>query len=236
MLKTILLTVLMFSITACGNNHSPEVADQNVQIDPDSLQRTQVMEKTSDDSIRKNQEAEDEPFWSSSYMSTDNFSITTGYLPIDKLKEKFDKNPNTKSTLSDYAEYGDCGYRVKTMKNDKKEILHYRKGDCGEYGFSNTQYYLQNDSLRLIRMFSVGINTWPDEPEGSTWKVEETVHIFNKSEVLIKNRELIIDSDRLKTVFSIREKPFKEKRVSLESIYEEKKKQMIFGLEMKPDE
>jgi|GEM_PF-4254710 len=234
-MKSPLILVLVFFMVACENENPPVMSDKkNLAVTDDSLQKLKGIEKDLSDSILKNKEfiVGDEHFWSSKYIKVDNFSFLTGYLPMDQIKKQFDKDPQTKSTLGEYIEGGDCGYLINTMSN-KNNRLYYMKGDCGEYGFSNNQYYLQHDSLKLIREFSVGINTWPSESEQSTWKVEETIYIFNKDEIQIKKRELITASDLLKKVFLIRKKTFIEKTVSLESIYEEKKKEMISNLEMK---
>ena len=232
--KPIFILGLLLFIVACRNGNSPVTNNQKKSERADSFQQMKATERVVDDSIRKNQELIDEyeRFTSSPLVMYDNFSFKTGYFPIDKIKERFDNDSELKVSYRKDIELGDCGYCMKLMSNDKNEILHYIKGDCGEYGFSNDQYYLQNDSLKLIREFSVGINTWPSESEQSTWKVKETIHVFSTDKVLIKSREFITP-DFMSSASSIKSKPFKENTVSLESVYEEKKKEMISSLEMK---
>lgn len=234
-MKLLLIPCLsLFVITSCmpGN----EVADKarNSQTTEDLLKDS---EASVNDSIRKylEQGDEDQPFWSSSYMRLDNFLFLTGYSPMDQLKDEFDKDPQTKISNRD-MEGGDCNFSIRSMSRGKQEILHYLKGDCGEYGFSNAQYYLKNDSLKMIREFSVNIDTWPDEQHGSTWKVSETIHVFGKHKVQVQTRESVIGSDLLKTVLSIRKKPFTDKIVAAGPIYEAKQKEMISDLKLEPRE
>jgi hypothetical protein len=236
-MKSVLIFVLLFFMVACGNEESPVGTSQKKGKEVNSMNELKTTGKKMPDLIQKDQEwaEEDQPFWLSHYMDLDNFSFLTGDLRIDVLKNEFDQNPKTKNSYR-RDEAGDCAYSIKSMYNNKNETLHYMKGDCGEYGFSNDQYYLQNDSLKLIREFFVGINTWPDEQKGSSWKVKEIVYIFSRNKTQIKERELITTSDQLKKIFLIRKKPFVEKTVSLESIYEEKKKEMVSNLEIETTE
>ena len=59
---------------------------------------------------------------------------------------------------------GDNCESYQTFSNkDNHTILYFFKGDGSEYGFSNDQYLLQNDSLKFIRNFNVNIETWPTD-------------------------------------------------------------------------
>lgn len=234
-MKFFWIPFLVFSIMACGPGNTPADKNKNNRTTEELLKET---EASVNDSIRKYQELGDEgqPFWSSSYMRLDNFLFLTDYSPLDQLKDEFDKDPKTKISHQENMEGGDCNYSLQSMSKNTNEVLHYMKGDCGEYGFSNAQYYMNNDSLKIVREFSVNINTWPDEQQESTWKVEENIYVFQKNKVRVLERELVIASDLLKEVLSIRKKTFTEKTVPVGTIYGEKKKEMLSVLKMESAE
>lgn len=219
-------------IAACSSSPIPAELPGKV-LNADSLNIERTGKKALDDSIHRDEKwVELERFWSSPLVTGNNFSFRTGYLPIDQLKDSFDLDPGMKATSRKDIERGDCAYYIRSMTRNTNKTLHYVKGDCGEYGFSNDQYYLENDSLKLQRRFSVGINTWPDEKTVSTWKVTEEVYCFEGNKVQIKKRE-IITPDFTKTVSAIRKVPFVEKTVAIEPVYEQKKKELVSTLEMK---
>ncbi|MGV3611293.1 MAG: hypothetical protein ACO1N0_10115 [Fluviicola sp.] len=235
-LKTPFIAVLLSTLTACNNEESPLVKKDPTEIRQMNSSTTQNEGKDIGGKDSINNSLKDR-FWMSSYMNTDNFSFKTGYVPIDDLKYEFDNDPKTKVSYRRDLGGGDCVFSIKSMKRNKNDVLHCMKGDCGEYGFSNDQYYFFKDSLKLFRSFNVNINTWPgEEGEASTWKVEEEVYVFSNDKVSIKKRELITDSDLLKNVLLIWKKTFVEEIVPLESLYEEKKKEALSNLEMKPFE
>lgn len=178
-----------------------------------------TMEKEPEkDSLSANQQFIEEyrKFSSSPLVNPENFSFETGYGPLDELRASFDRDARTKITVKSWDNDGDCDRKLKTRSLNGR-VLHYFKGDCGDYGFSNSEYYLENGELKLTREFWVRIGTWPDETQEANWEVREKIAVFREEQVVVRERAFIT-TNIMKSEVLLRKKPFSEQIFSNDSI------------------
>jgi len=212
-MKTTILLLAILLLISCNNRQvENEPAAQNI----DSLQQESSVNKT-------------DKIFNNSFRDINNFDFKVGNQFIDSLHSEYLK----KGEL--YIDKDICGgdycqsYQTFINKADNS-ILYFFKGDAGEYGFSNAQYLLHNDSLSFVRNFNVDIETWPTDTRKTVWKVEEITYKFDDKNVTGTKRTVLTKDlyefdftlEKIKSeivVFTWKE-TFKEKTEELKQLLE----------------
>ncbi|OQP60604.1 hypothetical protein A3860_32845 [Niastella vici] len=163
------------------------------------------------------------------FRDINNFDISFGDNFIDSLHVSYVKKGRSAVTLTKDICIGDNCESWKTIV-DKQEntVLYLFKGDGGEYGFSNDQYFLRGDSLVYVRNFSVSIETWPTDSTDTKWKIEEVVYHFQANQPYTRNRtgytstldkfDFSLKDMAAKTSFDIATKLSREKSLELKKL------------------
>lgn len=225
-MKNILSIVFAIFLLASCNNKQPEVIIENNA----PIQNQENPPK--DTLLQKAPGIAYNPF-----KDINNFDIHFGDRFIDSLHASYKGQEQVKVTLTKDICIGDNCESYKTIVNTQKNtILYLFKGDGGEYGFSNDQYLLNNDSLIYVRNFSVGIASWPTDSTATQWKIEERVYHFQGGSPYIKTRTAITkDLDQFDfTLQKVKEKV--TNNVDIEKPYNEKSLELKRLLEMKDSE
>ena len=106
------------------------------------------------------------------------------------------------------------------------------KADCGEYGFSNDQFLLVNDSIADVRNFKIDIQEFPTDKSPTIWNIEERIYQFNKTTVNIQYRKKLV-KDILNYDWKRDTMPFKNQTKDKSDIYVTKKEELRKLLEIK---
>jgi hypothetical protein len=132
------------------------------------------------------------------FRDINNFDIKIGNDFFDSLHNEYSNSKITEIALTKDICIGDLCESYQTIINkDNNTVLYFFKGDGGEYGFSNDQYFLTNDSLNFVRNYNVSIETWPTDSTETIWRVEEIIYKFQIQAVsCIKKTVLTKELDR----------------------------------------
>lgn len=171
------------------------------------------------------------------FRDINNFDISFGDNFIDSLLVSYVKNARTAITFTKDICIGDNCESYKTIV-DKQEntVLYLFKGDGGEYGFSNDQYFLRGDSLIYVRNFNVNVETWPTDSTDTKWKIEEVVYHFQTNQSYTRNRTGYT-SNLDKFDFSLKNMTAKtSSAINVEKLYQERSLGLKKLLEMKNSE
>lgn len=167
------------------------------------------------------------------FRDINNFNIIFGNKFIDSLHDYYIKDKVSEIALTNDICIGDGCESYQTILNKNNHTnLYFFKGDCGEYGFSNDQFYLQNDSLKFVRNFDVEIETWSTDSSDTIWRIEEKVFKFSSGIVscLIKT-ELTKNLDQFD--FNIKNATSSKPKVGWKETYITKLKELEDHLKRK---
>jgi hypothetical protein len=116
-------------------------------------------------------------------------------------------------------EGGDCGgkFRQMVLGGDTLTIDKY---GCGDYGFGNTEFVTQGDSLRYVREYKM---EWSPDDKGNVFDVSESVYEFSAIGSTKRTRTKSIKGWK---DFRINDKDFEEIRLPGQSEYFEFKKEL----------
>jgi len=124
------------------------------------------------------------------YSSSDSDSLLLDNLDLKNLISLF----KTKGSLIQDKEYsgGDCGGKFKRLLYNG-DTLTIDKYGCGDYGFGNSQYLTNDDSLKLVRNYKM---EWSAQPDRIEFTVTEKIYEFGVSKVTISERMKVINGWR----------------------------------------
>ncbi|MBO9203350.1 MULTISPECIES: putative periplasmic lipoprotein [Niastella] len=169
-MKKILLTFFGAFLLANCNNPQNNQVERIATIQENDTAQKDI--STVDSLLEKVQNVYDDP-----YRVINNFEISFGDPFIDSLHKAYSEKGAV--SFKKNICMGDNCESWKTIVNKKENAtLYLFKGDGSEYGFSNDQFFLRNDSLAYVRNFTVGIDTWPTDSTNTKWKIEEVVYHF----------------------------------------------------------
>jgi hypothetical protein len=173
-MKNILLTLIIsLLLTSCNNRQ----VDNNVAVNKQDTVKI-------DTSLYKVNRIFNNPF-----RDINNFEIMFGDNFIDSLHTTYSNKGQIDVILTKDICLGDNCESYKTIVDkSSNKVLYLFKGDGGEYGFSNDQYFLSKDSLTYVRNFSVNIETWPTDSTETEWKIEELVYCFENKKQYSRSR------------------------------------------------
>ena len=138
--------------------------------------------------------AQDDYTASTIYRSLDSDSLLIDKETVDNFLLHFITN----GQLLRRHEYGggDCDGVYRTYNLDKNTIiLTVDKYDCGDYGFGNNQYLTKNDSVILVREFTVD---WDISDTKTPYRVTERMIKFTNGKTISKERQK--STDRLSDI------------------------------------
>jgi hypothetical protein len=137
-----------------------------------------------------------------------NFFVKVNCQPIDSLNDLFQADKNVQVVTKTDLCVGDCCTSFKRMTDNKSNSTFcFIKTDCGEYGFSNDQYFLLENNLSLIRNFNLGIEEWPTDSTKTLWSIEEKLFFFSNNKVIVRERKKLSYNN---TTFTFDNIPFNE--------------------------
>jgi hypothetical protein len=173
-MKNILLKLIIsLLLTSCNNRQ----VDNNVAVNKQDTVKI-------DTSLYKVNRIFNNPF-----RDINNFEIMFGDNFIDSLHTTYSNKGQIDVILTKDICLGDNCESYKTIVDkSSNKVLYLFKGDGGEYGFSNDQYFLSKDSLTYVRNFSVNIETWPTDSTETEWKIEELVYCFENKKQYSRSR------------------------------------------------
>jgi hypothetical protein len=114
---------------------------------------------------------------------------------------------------------GDCYGKFKQIDLGVATLT-IDKYDCGDYGFGNTEFITDGDSLRYVRQFKI---EWSPGDKGNEFKVSETIYEFSTRGISKKTRAKSIEEWK---DFRINDGKFEESSNSGQSEYNELKKEL----------
>jgi len=171
MIKILPSIVLIIGLLSCSRTEK-----QQLSFSADSSK----MEKT--DSPHAAMATMDDYEASIIYSSGDSDSLLLDNQDIKNLISLF----KTKGSLVQEKEYsgGDCGGKFKRLLYNG-DTLTIDKYGCGDYGFGNSQYLTNDDSLKLVRNYEM---EWSAQPDRIEFTVTEKIYEFGKGKVTIRER------------------------------------------------
>lgn len=159
------LIAMLFSITMGCNCNSSTNSSQATVIDSAASPTAQSNQPPEKDTVYT-----DPPF-----ININQFDTPVGNSFFDSLHKAYTAQA-TALVVKDICTGDYCQSRQTFLNKNENAVLYFIKGNSGEYGFSNNQYFLTNDSLRVAREFYVSIEAWPTDSTATLWKIQETVH------------------------------------------------------------
>ena len=231
-MKHILIIFLgAFLLADCNNPQTDNPLDNTIS----NSDTAQVKDAEVKDSSQKDTKPEiGKRVLADPFRDINNFDIKLGDPFIDSLHELYAK-PGLRDV--DYTLdicIGDNCESWKTIINKQEHTtLYLFKGDGGEYGFSNDQFLLKNDSLVYVRNFTVSIDKWPTDSTEIRWKIEEVVYHFQGETPTITTRaEFTKDLDHFN--FTLRGVKAKvNNHIDFKKAYQEKSSELEKLLAMK---
>jgi hypothetical protein len=94
------------------------------------------------------------------------------------------------------------------------------KHDCGDYGFGNSEFITEGDSLRYARKYKM---EWSPDDKGNQFNVSETIYEFSNDSVIKRTRE---KSTKGWKDYTINDLTFEETRLPAQGEYIELKNQL----------
>jgi hypothetical protein len=180
-----------------------------------------------DTSLNKVNRIIDNPF-----RDINNFNILFGNSFVDSLHAAYSNNKQIEVILTKDLCIGDNCESYKTIVDkSSNKILYLFKGDGGDYGFSNDQYFITKDSLTYVRNFSVYIETWPTDSIDTEWKIEELVYCFENGKQYSQSRTSFT-KDLDKFDFTLKNVKTKNIEFDFTKTYNEKSMELKGLLEM----
>jgi hypothetical protein len=114
----------------------------------------------------------------------DGDTIVTGFKKLDSLIYAARSDPKAKNKTNINYCWGDCcGYYSQYEQTEFKTKLILFKGDCGDHGFSNNQYYFERDRLKFVHDYEYAAGT-------DTSTLTEKFYYFGPGEVILKQRRI----------------------------------------------
>lgn len=217
-MKNILpILIISLLLTSCNTRQVDNNATVNKQ---DTLKN--------DTSLNKVNRIFNNPF-----RDINNFDIKFGDSFIDSLHTSYLNQGQTEAVLTKDICIGDNCESYKTiLDKSSNKILYLFKGDGGEYGFSNDQYFLCKDSLIYVRNFNVNIETWPTDSTETEWKIEEFVYSFEQSKAYSQSRTSYT-KELDKFDFTLKNVKTKNIEIDIKKTYQDKSTELKKLLEMK---
>ena len=187
------------------------------------------------DSIQKDTSLEEvNRIFDNPFRDINNFDMKVGDEFIDDLHNRYSKTAELTITKNICVGDNCQSYQIFNNK-DTNTLLYYFKGDSYEYGFSNDQYLLENDSLTFVRNFNVTIETWPTDNTETIWRVEETIYKFEAKDLrCTKKTALTKNLDRFD--FTLKQVTSKIVKVGHDEKYPEKTEELKELLALKENE
>ncbi len=193
---TIIITALF--LVSCNNATIDKKAFSVVK---DTLQKNTALERVN-------------RLFDNPYRNINNFNFQVGNQFIDSLHNVFSiANAIDTATINNICLVDNCESYQTFNNKKKKAIFYFFKGDGGEYGFSNDQYYLTNDSLAFVRNFSVDIKIWPTNTMQTVWLIQEVVYKIQAGK-LTTNRKFVLTTNLSDFDFTL--KTIKAKQIKLD--------------------
>lgn len=225
-MKYILIIFLgAFLLADCNNPQTDKPIENTTAQVKDSSGKNNSKKDTT---LEKVQRVLADPF-----RDINNFDIKLGDRFVDSLHALYSKQG--KVTFTKDICIGDNCESWKTIVNKQKNTtLYLFKGDGSEYGFSNDQFLLKNDSLIYARNFIVNVDKWPMDGAATEWKIEEVIYRFQPP---IITTRIVITKDLDHFDFTLRGVKAKVKNnVEFNKAYQEKSLELEKLLEMKDSE
>jgi hypothetical protein len=173
------LLVIILSLTACGNR---ERGNSPVLVQSDTA------------SILTEERRQD--FFYNPIRDINNLSVKIDNDYLDSLNEVYTKSNQVQSTVKSDLCSGDRCTSFKIMTNRSEgTVFYFFKSDFGEYGYSNDQFFVVNDSLLMARSFIIGIEEWPSDSSETLWAIEEKLYLFDTTSAIIKERKKLTRKD-----------------------------------------
>lgn len=190
------LLIFVFTIlvlTGCSNRPADKVVTTDKA---DTVSSEQVSNDTVD------------YYFNNPTRDMNNFSVKVNCQPIDSLNDLFTADKNVQVVTKTDLCGGDCCTSFKKLTDNKSNSTFcFFKTDCGEYGFSNSQFFFSNGNLSIVRNFDLGIKEWPTDSTETLWSIEEKIFIFSNEKVIVRERENLSTNN---TNFTFDNIPFKE--------------------------
>lgn len=158
------------------------------------------------------------------FRDINNFDIKVGNQTIDSLHTEYLKTIDPTIT-KDICIGDNCESYQTFINKDNHSILYFFKGDGGEYGFSNDQYHLKNDSLNFVRNFNVNVAIWPTDTTKTVWRVEEITYKF-QGQTVSCNRKTALTKDLDGFDFMLRKRTSEIIKASWKVAYQNKTKEL----------
>ena len=172
-----LAVILLLLIYSC-NNYT-EADNYNAGAPPETMHPDSSLQKVN-------------RIFNNPYRSINNFDIKFGDNLIDSLHNAF---ANDKLSAFNYERNICLGDNCTSMKeisnNTTHSVLYIFKSDAGEYGFSNDQYFLRNDSIKYVRNFSVDVEIPLMDNDDIQWIVQEKLYNFDPKAPFVRSRKVI---------------------------------------------
>jgi hypothetical protein len=143
-------------------------------------QATRQSKSTISESTRQN-DVVNEYELASIYRDVDSDSLLAASADKSKLADFI-----TNGTKIEEKEYGggDCDGKFKRFVLDE-DTLTIDKYDCGDYGFGNTGFVSNHDSLRYVREYKI---EWFPGDEENEYNVSETIYEFTANKLTKRTR------------------------------------------------
>jgi len=226
--KILLILVLTSFLTSC-NNKQTKIDSIKLKADTLIKETASQTSKTASDSVSKKADK----FFNDESRDINNFTSKIYNELFDNLNIQFTNNKQAQTSIKNNLCGGDycLSYKILT-DNQSKSTLYLFKADCGEYGFSNDQFLITNDSLVSVRNFKIEIQEFSTETSPTIWSIEENIYQFNKSTVTIKSRKKQV-KDILNYDWKKETMPFNSQTIGKSDICKTKKEQLRKLIETK---
>ncbi len=166
----LLSIVLVWSCSSNGKSDTPNFTSNKSNSEINTA--SSVIQQVQKDSIRDH----------------NNFYLVENYYLFDETINKFQNDSQTEIFISPEFSWGDCSGKYKRLYKTNYEYYIF-KSDCGEYGFSNNQFYFVRDSLQMVRNFSMYIAKWQSDTTPIRWDIKEEIYLFDNDSVHIVQRD-----------------------------------------------
>ena len=212
----ILIILATFFFANCNNRQVENIA---VAQNNDSVQK--------DTSLQRVNKIFNDPF-----RDINNFDFKVGNEFIDNLHTEYSKTAEL-TLIKDICVGDNCESYQTFINKDNHTILYFFKGDGSEYGFSNDQYLLKNDSLQFVRNFNV--ETLPPDSAETIWRVEEITYTFD-TQVVSCIKKTTLTKDIGKFDFTLKKVTSEIKKISWNEAYKKKTEELEKLLALKDAE
>ncbi|MCE3226796.1 MAG: hypothetical protein K0S32_1347 [Bacteroidetes bacterium] len=165
-----------------------------------------------------------------SLKSLTGFSINFHDSVFESIQSVLSNDNSETAFKNDYC-WGDCCGSYKIFQRSDSSFYFF-KSYCGEYGYSNDQFFFTQNVLQRSRTFNFSVLEYHSDLKNFTYLIEEKIHDFSGINAIIKERSKTFTNF---LICSIDDVPFKTSIQKKDSLFKDQNNQfkMLIELEEK---